>query len=134
LIHLDTSFMVDLLRETGRGVRGPAIAFLDSDRAEDLWISLPVQCELLAGAELSPSPARERSRVERLCDGVRIAMPDQRFAPAYARLLAGLRRRGLSIGVMDLLIATAAVVQQAPLVTRNTRDFQRIADLELLSY
>jgi predicted nucleic acid-binding protein len=35
---------------------------------------------------------------------------------------------------MDLLIATAAVVDGAPLVTRNATDFGRIMGLEVLTY
>ena len=35
---------------------------------------------------------------------------------------------------MDLLIATAAVLDEAPLVTRNTKDFARVAGLELVGY
>lgn len=110
------------------------MGFLESSRADDLWVSVHVQCELLAGAALSPRPAEERLRIERLCAGVRIAFPDERFAPTYARLLAALTRRGKLIGGMDLLIATAAVVQQAPLVTRNVREFERVPGLEVLDY
>jgi predicted nucleic acid-binding protein len=35
---------------------------------------------------------------------------------------------------MDLLIATAAVLDEAPLVTRNARDFARVPGLELVGY
>lgn len=35
---------------------------------------------------------------------------------------------------MDLLIATAAVVDAAPLVTANVEHYERIAELEILTY
>jgi len=35
---------------------------------------------------------------------------------------------------MDLLIATAAVLDEAALVTRNARDFARVPGLELVAY
>ncbi len=91
-------------------------------------------CELLAGAELSSHPQRERRNVERLCSGLTIAYPDERFAPAYGRLLAWQSRREGRIATMDLLIATSAVVAGARLVSRNAKDFSRVPDLELLSY
>jgi predicted nucleic acid-binding protein len=41
---------------------------------------------------------------------------------------------GKAISAMDLLIATSAVLDDAPLVTRNTRDFSRVPGLRLLRY
>jgi predicted nucleic acid-binding protein len=35
---------------------------------------------------------------------------------------------------MDLLIATAAIIDSAPLLTRNLRDFNRIPGLDVKSY
>jgi predicted nucleic acid-binding protein len=39
-----------------------------------------------------------------------------------------------TISTMDLLIATAAVLDDAPLLTRNTRDFSRVPGLRLIRY
>jgi predicted nucleic acid-binding protein len=134
VIHLDTSFLVDLLREAARPAPGPASRFLDSHADEELGVSVMVVCELSAGAELAARPSVERGRVRRLCDSLRIAYPDARFAPTYARLLSAQARAGRPIATMDLLIATSAIVDEAPLVTRNTRDFQRVPGLEVLGY
>jgi len=35
---------------------------------------------------------------------------------------------------MDLLIATAAVVESAPIVTRNTKHFSRVPGLTVIDY
>jgi predicted nucleic acid-binding protein len=35
---------------------------------------------------------------------------------------------------MDLLIATAAMLEDAPLVTRNVDDFSKVPGLRVLSY
>ncbi len=63
-----------------------------------------------------------------------IAYPDDRFAPVYGRLLAWLHERGETIATMDLLIATAALVDEGPLVSRNRRHFDRVPGLKILSY
>ncbi len=56
-------------------------------------------------------------------------------APRYdIRLQATLQRAGRVIGTMDLLIAAAAVVDEAPLVTRNTGEFSRVPDLTVIGY
>ena len=134
MIHLDTSFLVDLLREARRGEAGPATRELDELAEEDLWISVFVACELEAGIELSKRPERERERVAELTAGLQVVYPDSRFAATYGRLLAELTRRGETIAAMDLLIGTAAVLDEAPLVTRNERHFARVPGLRVIAY
>jgi predicted nucleic acid-binding protein len=134
MMHLDTSFLVDLLRESRRGHHGPASAFLDTVEGEELRVGVHVVCELLAGAELSRPASAERQRVHRLCGSLHIVYPDERFPAAYARLLASQERTRQRIATMDLLIATAAVVEGAPLVTRNVKDFSRVSGLEVVPY
>ncbi len=102
--------------------------------SEAIRLSVHVVCELLAGAELSGRRAEERQRVFRFCEAVEIAYPDDRFAPVYARVQAALQRAGHVIGTMDLLIATAAIVDQAPLVTRNRDEFRRVPGLDVIGY
>lgn len=134
MIHLDTSFVVDLLRETRRRHPGRATALQSRLEHEELGLSVHVVCELLAGAELSAHRSEERRRVLDVCLATAIAYPDERFAPAYAELLASLQRTRQTVGTMDLLIATAAIVGGAALVTRNAREFRRIPSLELIEY
>ena len=135
MIHLDTSFLIDLLRETSAGKPGAALALIESlDAAELLGVSVHVVCELRAGAELSRQPLREHEALDLLLSGLLISYPDDRFAPAYARLLAATTRGSRGVAVMDLLIATAATLDDAALVTRNVGDFSRVPGLRLLRY
>jgi predicted nucleic acid-binding protein len=132
VIHADTSFLVDLLRDAARRVRGPATALLEEIASEEIRVGAYVVCELLAGAESAHRPAVERQRVRQLCGSLVVSYPDERFAPVYARLLASLR--GRPIATMDLLIATAAIVDEAAIVTRNVRHFGRVPGLEIRGY
>jgi tRNA(fMet)-specific endonuclease VapC len=134
VIHADTSFLVDLLRDAARGVRGPATALLETLDREEIRVGVHVVCELLAGAEGSQRPTIERQRVRRLCGSLVVSYADERFAPVYATLLASLRGTGRPIATMDLLIATAAIVDDAAVVTRNTKHFGRISGLEIRGY
>ena len=131
---LDTSFLVDLLREARRGTAGPATRLMEDLEDEDLWIGVHVACELHVGIELSGRPNREREDVLALLSSLQVACPDHRFPAVYGRLLAELSRRGETVPVMDLLIATAAAVEDAPLVTRNQSDFARVPGLRLITY
>ena len=135
MIHLDTSFLIDLLRETSAGKPGAALDLIESlDPAALLGVSVHVVCELRAGAELARHPLREHEALDQLLSGLLVSYPDDRFAPAYARLLAATTRGGRGVAAMDLLIATAALLDDAALVTRNVKDFSRVPGLRLLRY
>lgn len=135
MIHLDSSFLIDLLREQVRERPGPAFECIESlDPAELLGISVHVACELRAGAELARRPLAEHEALDHLLSGLQVVYPDQRFAGAYARLFAATSHRGSRMASMDLLIATAATLDDAALVTRNLKHFARVPGLRLLDY
>jgi predicted nucleic acid-binding protein len=81
VIHPDTSFLVDLLREQARGP-GPASRWLEAQAATPLAVSVFVQCELEAGAANSAHPARERERIRQI-------LPRAGRSPTAAGLLFG---------------------------------------------
>jgi tRNA(fMet)-specific endonuclease VapC len=134
ILHLDTSFVVDLLRERARGTEGPASVFLARHLDDELRTSLFVACELLLGVERSDRGAEERRRVEEILSVVAMTLPTAALAPVYGRVLASLQRRGEVIATMDLLIALTALVEGVPLVTRNASHFERLPDLRVLVY
>jgi len=135
MIHLDSSFLIDLLRETAKERPGPAFDLIESfDESEVLCVSVHVACELRAGAELAKKALAEHEEVDRLLSGLLVAYPDDRFPMMYGRLLAATQRAGRSVASVDLLIGAAALLDDAALVTRNVKDFSRIPGLRVLSY
>lgn len=134
VIHADSSYVIDLLREQARRKEGRATAFLQQHESDRLVVSVFVVCELEAGAARASSPDRERARLRTVLQATAIVYPDERFAGTYVDLLSGVRRTGKTVHTMDLLIATAAAVDGAALVTANRRHFETIAGLALLEY
>lgn len=135
MIHLDSAFLIDLYKETRLERPGPAFDLIESlDETEVLAVSVHVVCELRVGPELHRQVLREQERLDQLLDGLQVVYPDDRFPPAYARLLATMTRARQTVGTMDLLIATAALLDDAPLVTRNVKDFARVPGLRVLGY
>lgn len=135
MIHFDTSFLIDLQQEEEAGRPGPALEFLETlDEREVLAISVHVLSELLCGAELAPNRPRAHQAIHRLTDGFIVSHTDERFAPAYAKLFASLGRSKRTVAAMDVLIATAALLDDAQLVTRNVKDFSRVPGLRVLKY
>jgi len=55
-------------------------------------------------------------------------------AAIAARIEADLRRRGLSIGHTDTLIAGVALANGLVLATNNTRHYERVAGLQLVNW
>ena len=135
MIHLDSSVLIDLQRETTRERPGPAWDALESiDDADILAVSVHVACELRTGAELSRKPLKEHEELDRLLSGLLVVYPDERFASTYSRARAAIHRMGRSIADMDLLIATAALVDDAPILTKNVKDFSRVPGVRVLGY
>jgi len=134
VIHFDTSFVVDLMREASAGKLGPARDLLASFRQDEVAISLFVACELAAGVALAARADDESAKVQRVSANLRVVYPDEGFPESFGGILRSLRRSGRNVGTMDMLIATAAIREEARLVTRDQKDFLDIPGLELIAY
>jgi tRNA(fMet)-specific endonuclease VapC len=135
VIHFDTSFLVDLGNELVREAPGPAFEFIEAlGETELLAVSIHVLAELRVGAEFAKHQIRTHEALDQLLAGFLTVYPDQRFAPVYARLWVAINRGKRTMPAMDLLIATAAIIDDAPVVTKNTRDFLRVPGLRVLGY
>jgi predicted nucleic acid-binding protein len=135
VIHVDTSFLVDLKREIARERPGPAFEVMESfDGNAVLGVSVFVVCELRAGAELFKQPEREHALLDELLDGFVVTYAEERFARTYARQVAILARSKKTVEAFDLLIASAALLDDAPLVTKNVKDFSRVPGLRVIGY
>ena len=134
MTHLDSSFVIDLLREQARRQPGPASRWLEQADGAEVGVSLFVQCELEAGAAAADHPARARERIRALVSAIAVVGPSEGFAARYGATLAAIHGAGKGIGTMDLLIATVALEDNAPLLTANERHFAVVPDLDLLTY
>lgn len=131
---LDTCFCIDFIREEKKQQLGPAHRKMEE--LGSIYIALPVFviCELMAGAKLSSNPSRELKRVELFKEYVDIIYPNSSFPLIYANIESYLRKSGIPIPTMDLLIAASALSQSSPLLTKNIKDFENIPNLILETY
>lgn len=126
---LETTFLVDLEREALQGEPGPAHRFLEEHPDQELCITLTTAGELAAGPRLD-----ERGSWDSLVGRFRILTPDVDAAWAYGQRYRYLKDNGLLIGASDLWIAAVAIVNDLPLVTRNTSHFRRVPGLSVMGY
>ena len=126
---LDTSFLVDLLRERRRRATGPATHFLLEHEGTTFLMCTTVAGEFAVGfassqretfeAEIAPFPVLE-------------------WRPSivweYSRACRYLQGIGQLIGTNDLWVAATALAYKLPVLTGNAQHFRRVPGLEVISY
>lgn len=81
--------------------------------------------ELLFGAECSKDVKKNMTLVKNLCNLIEI-IPISNSLEAYAKQKSILRKKGMPIEDLDLLIGCAAISNKCILVTDNTKHLSRI--------
>lgn len=130
---VDTTFVIDLLREQRRSGEGRAHDKLHQLGDTLLHLSVFAVCELEAGAALHHG-LEEGQRVQRICEHFEAVYPDERFAHRYGTTLAELKRRHITVATMDLLIGVQALVYTESIITCNLRHFQHLPHLRVETY
>ena len=96
---------------------------------EEMCISAITYAELIHGVEKSKAVERNRIAMSLFLSPITILDFDGKAAEEYGKIRAELERKGTPIGPMDTLIAGHARARGFILVTNNTREFNRVADL-----
>lgn len=109
---------------------------LQALRPTDLGVPAIVEYELRYGLlRLPPEAAAPRlAALEKLLRPMQRLPFDTGCATHAARIRASLEAAGTPIGPHDTLIAATALRHQATLVTRNVREFSRVAGLHVLNW
>jgi tRNA(fMet)-specific endonuclease VapC len=128
LISADTTFLIDLTRESGRD-SGPVHDFLRSHLSDEFALSLTALGEFAAGFDDLATETYVGVKAR-----FRLLVMDEPVARRYREIYRDLKPRGELIGANDLWIASTALAHGASLVTRNTREFARVPGLSILSY
>lgn len=100
------------------------------------FISAVTASELLVGVHRAQTDA-QRARRTAFVEGVLAAIPSLSFdletARVHAQLLAALPRNE-TVGAHDIQIAATALRHGFPVLTRNGRDFRKLAGVTVLDY
>jgi len=118
-----------------RGVPS-VVARLQAQHPQDLAVPAIVEYELRYGLLRLP-PAQAKPRLQALTQLLRAmqTLPfDRACADHAANIRVALDAMGSPIGPHDVLIAATALRHRATLVTRNLREFQRVAGLAVVNW
>ena len=127
MIILDTNVISEMMEES------PAVKvrnWLDAQSLSSLFTTSVTQAEILYGIEILPHGRRRTALVEAVTTMFRERFGDRILAfgadasRLFAEIAASRRRAGRPISQFDCQIAAIARLHDAPLATRDTRDFQ----------
>jgi tRNA(fMet)-specific endonuclease VapC len=97
-----------------------------------LYTASVALAELFVWAHNRPDPGRLLAGIdELLLQEVTVLDFDRDCAAEFGRVRVSLRRHGIEVPSVDLMIAAVALVYDLTLVTHNTADFQNIPGLRL---
>ena len=120
MILIDTNVFIDFLRG-----HHPAVKFFEAlFGREDALFSAITEAELVAGKECNDYNKKEKL-LHFLHSWKKIEVSNQ------IAVLAGDISREYEILIPDAIIASTAIVCKAELLTKNTKDFQKIENLRL---
>ena len=129
-LALDTTFLIDLQNERrSRGRPRGALQFLRKNQSAELFLPSVALGEYLEGFE-DPDGDDARALIAPLV----ILEVTETAARHYATATRILRARGRLIGTNDLWIGCTARAAALPVVTRNSDEFRRIPELEVIAY
>jgi len=127
---IDSSVFIELER-----LQRPLATLEERTRKEPVYITSITASELLHGVHRADTAVRRGIResfVEMTLQRLPILPFDLDVARVHARVWADLRRRGVSIGAHDTIIAATALHLDLTVLTHNERHFGRVPDLRLL--
>ncbi|NCB13624.1 MAG: type II toxin-antitoxin system VapC family toxin [Erysipelotrichia bacterium] len=101
---------------------------------KDIFIPSIVVYELEVGIAKSNDSQKRQEQLKKLLSQINIINFTQTEAVQSAKIRADLEKKGTPIGSIDILIAGCAKANNLILVTRNTKEFQRVESLQLIDW
>lgn len=124
---LDTTFLVDFLRE--RGEAAGKLAELEKN-GESIFTTAVTVFEITQGTR----GMKEEEEVADFLDAIEVLPLGKASAISAGRIQKKLKQTGLAIQPEDAMIAGIALAKNQPLLTRNISHFSRIKGLNVQTY
>ncbi len=127
---LDTNACIRILNNSSPSLT----ARLHEHEPGEIHLCAIVKAELIFGAYHSSRVADNLRVLDRFFEPF-VSLPfDDRCVVGYGRIRSDLAREGTMIGPYDLMIAATAMSHDLTIVTHNTKEFARIAGLQITDW
>ena len=130
MVMLDTNICIYIIKQ-----KPPEVLkrFLDYQVGE-IAISAVTLAELRYGVAKSRYREKNATALDEFILPLEVLPFGEEATKSYGEIRAALEKAGTPIGSMDLMIAAHAVSLDITLVTNNTREFSRVAGLEVADW
>lgn len=128
---LDTTFLIDLMKENPSAVR----RLNDMERNKITQnIASPTLYELYVGITLSTKPEKEKKKVLDTLTSMNILGLNAKSAAKAGEVQGKLIKEGTMIDPEDAMIAGIALLSNETILTKNVEHFSRIRNLIIETY
>lgn len=127
-IILDTNIVSYLMRG-----KKEAQVYAPHIQGKLMAISFITVGEMYYGAEKANWGDKKQKQLETTLRNFVVIPYDHEIARCYGRLVAERQRKGVPISPNDAWIAACAVRHVVPLITHNSKDFDNISSLKIIS-
>lgn len=127
LYMLDTNICIYLIKRRSEELLNRMRVF----RTGEIGISVVTVAELQYGVSKSENKERNQAALEAFLLPLDITDFSVNVTVTYGHIRAELERNGQPIGPLDTMIAAHALSLDVPLVTNNTREFERVKGLRV---
>ena len=130
MYFLDTNICIHYLKGEYDSIRQNILA----TPPHRVKIPVIVESELMYGVSKSKKEKENRRKLEAFLSAFEVVDYRQELSPVYAEIRTDCENRGEPVGPLDILIATIVKAHNGTLVTRNTREFNRVSGLALAEW
>ena len=127
-VIVDSDILIDLLRNETRTV----ILVKDLENSNILGTTDINAFELYHGAYKSRNVEKNLTATKGLLNTLFLISTNEDSMETAGKLLAEMDKKGIRMGINDVLIAAMCLVGQYTLLTRNKKDFSNIPGIKIL--
>ncbi|MFW9989412.1 MAG: type II toxin-antitoxin system VapC family toxin [Candidatus Odinarchaeota archaeon] len=131
MVLLDTDILIGFLRNNEEAVN-KIIELVNKHVI--LYTTSINAAELYFGANLSEKAKENLEAIEKLIKTINVISFELIHSKIYGEIRSGLQKKGEMINELDIFISTIAIEKDLPIITRNTKHYEKIVKLSVESW